>query len=86
MGSSGQKKTVCLFSGDIKASSGTAFLLPISVSPLDTLKTEAVARLQTWEGCSMLHLIFSHLMGMQLKVYIQETVVFMEPVQENRCL
>lgn len=62
VGSSGQKRTVCLLSGDIKASSSRVFLLPISVSPSDTLKTEVVARLQTWEGCSMLHLIFSHLM------------------------
>lgn len=51
MGSRGQETTQFLcYLWDIKTSSGTAFVLPISVSPFDTLETEVVARLQMWDG------------------------------------
>lgn len=59
VGSSGQKKTVLCYLWDIKASSGTAFVLSTSVSPLETLKTEVVVRLQTWKDaqCYMSSLV-----------------------------
>lgn len=46
----GKKRQFLCYLWDIKASSGTAFMLPISVSPLEISKTEVGARLQMWEG------------------------------------